>query len=172
MRKKLIIIATCIFLFCCWFIVIPTFDIANWQYFGLFRYERVRSTFCTNSVAIEPRMFAYKYDFPYFYSYGVSGYSKVNIIFFGKIEKIVNEEYDVTRPNGVFGNLTTSIDRLREEFGNRLILKNSLQEVSKEDLAVYKKLKMEGNTDKERFFTRMMIKYPMYKQIEESLDKL
>lgn len=171
-RKKTIIIIIFILALFYWFMVNPTPELDRWQSYGLFRYDRFGRTFCTNGVAIEPKMFAYKYGFPYFYCYGVSGYSKVNIMFFGKVEKVINEEYDVTRPDDLFGNMTTSIKRLKEKYGDRLILKKTLQDVSKEDLAVYKKLELKGEKNKTSFFASMMIDCPMYKQIEECLDKL
>ena len=41
-----------------------------------------------------------------------------------------------------------------------------------EKTAVYKKLELKGEKNKTSFFASMMIDCPMYKQIEECLDKL
>lgn len=73
------------------------------KYFGMMRYEMEsdRNLIQHNVyVAIEPWIFAYYFESPYLYTYGISGYTKTNVVPFGKVEKVYNRSYYQTVSEG------------------------------------------------------------------------
>ena len=66
--------------------LMETTNIAGFRYQLFFRDRVLADTY--EDVAIEMRCYAYEYNFPYLYSYGESGYTKICVIpLFTRVEK-------------------------------------------------------------------------------------
>ena len=125
------------------------------KYFGMLRYKlfsNIELVHDDTDVAIEPWVFSYYFDAPYLYTYGVSGYTKTNVMPLGRIEKVCNYAFYQTVSTEFVSASDTTIQRFKEKFGNQLILKESLQAISKEDRKVFEELKKKGGERKVRYF--------------------
>ena len=121
-------------------------------------------------------MFRYTYSPPYLYTYGVSGYTKTDVLPGGSVEKVYNSAYYNYVPDEFMGPFETTLQRFKDKFGKQLILRDSLQDVSEIDRAIYMELKQTGNPRKEAYFRRKCIHFPDkidgYLEKERGLDSL
>ena len=142
------------------------------KYFGLLRYKFISNITLIHdeaNVAVEPWVFAYTYSPPYLYTYGVSGYTKTDVLPGGSVEKVYNSVYYNYVPDEFMGPFETTLQRFKDKFGKQLILRDSLQDVSEIDRAIYMELKQTGNPRKEAYFRRKCIHFP--DKIDEYLEK-
>ena len=68
----------------------------GYESYGFFRYQAYLSTYQDKKAgtAVEPWCFSHVFYSPYLYIYGVSGYSKINVLpFVGHIDKVINSAY-------------------------------------------------------------------------------
>lgn len=129
------------------------------KYFGMMRYEMEsdRNLIQHNVyVAIEPWIFAYYFESPYLYTYGISGYTKTNVVPFGKVEKVYNRSYYQTVSEEFTGPFETTLQRFKDKFGGQLILKDSLQDVSEGDRQIYQTLRIKGESEKIWYFDEIL----------------
>lgn len=113
------------------------------QYFGVFRYAAERNLILykePEDVSIEAHIFAYHFEAPYLYVYGVTGYSKINVAPLGKIEKVPNLAYYERIYPDTIGPISSSFEYLQESLGAQLRIKSSLKRVSADDRAIYEGL--------------------------------
>lgn len=120
--------------------------IEHTKFYSFFRYKIDIGWLYDNlrKVHIEGKVFADAYEFPYLYTIGRSGFTKVNILpFVGKIEKVVNYEHysylDKVKKHDIFRDDT--LDILKEEYGAILVLRSSVYDMTEEDQRVYVELK-------------------------------
>ena len=79
----------------CW-LAIGFVELDSIKYFGLLRYKFISNITLIHdeaNVAVEPWVFAYTYSPPYLYTYGVSGYTKTDVLPGGSVEKVYNSVY-------------------------------------------------------------------------------
>ena len=129
------------------------------KYFGMMRYEMEsdRNLIQHNVyVAIEPWIFAYYFESPYLYTYGISGYTKTNVVPFGKVEKVYNRSYYQTVSEEFTGPFETTLQRFKDKFGGQLILKDYLQDVSEGDRQIYQTLRIKGESEKIWYFDEIL----------------
>lgn len=86
------------------------------------------------------------------YTYGVSGFTKTNVVPFGNIEKVINNFYYIDVPEEFIGPYRTTLLRLQNTMGNQLIIKNSLQEITVKDKQIYQQLYSKGEETRKRYF--------------------
>lgn len=153
-HKKLIGFTVCLLL-CGYWLVMHAFNMIHVRYYGLFRYGMVDEWYvykAPETIPIESHIFSYEFIPPYLYVYGVTGYSKVNVAPFGKIEKIPNRRFYEGMSEGIFGPILSPLPRLEEKLGWQLQLAGSLEEVSAYDRGVYRRLWENGKKWKEHYF--------------------
>ena len=94
----------------------------------------------------------------------------------GSVEKVYNSAYYNYVPDEFMGPFETTLQRFKDKFGEQLILRDSLQDVSEIDRAIYMELKQTGNPRKEAYFRRKCIHFPDkidgYLEKERGLDSL
>ena len=93
-----------------------TFQMEHATYYAAFRYrfkvDRIFTDLWTKT-ALESDCFAYKYEYPYIFLYGIGGYTKVNLIpFYGETIKVVNETYYRNIPDDLRSDLLSSLSQL------------------------------------------------------------
>lgn len=92
-----------------------------------------------NQKTIENEMFGYIVKNDTLYVYGLSGYTKVKLGWAIQIIKIINPEYEnnyIPTLDGR-GSFYSSINELREEYGNNLILENNFEKLSDTDISIF-----------------------------------
>lgn len=116
------------------------------KYYSLFRYRIELGWLYDNyqELYIEGNVFAYKYEFPYVYTIGRSGFTRVNVIpFLGGIEKVVNEDHyihvDSIKKEDLLQD--TTLSELKDEYESKLVLYNSIHSMTADDQRVYSELK-------------------------------
>ena len=97
-----------------------TFQMEHATYYAAFRYrfkvDRIFTDLWTKT-ALESDCFAYKYEYPYIFLYGIGGYTKVNLIpFCGKTIKVVNEIYYRNIPDDLRSDVLSSLSQLNESY--------------------------------------------------------
>lgn len=128
-------------------------NIAGFRYQMYFHDQVLADTH--ENVALEMRCYAYEYKFPYLYSYGESGYTKICVIpLFTRIEKIVNYTSDHRFSWDMHSNLVSNLEHLQEAYGTSLILIENLDDISIEDKKVFLELRRRGEDSKERSLER------------------
>ena len=125
------------------FYLMEATNIAGFRYQMYFHDQVLADTY--ENVALEMHCYAYEYKFPYLYSYGESGYTKICVIpLFTRIEKIVNYASDRRFSWGMHSNLISNLEHLQEAYGTNLILIESLDDISIEDKKVFLELRRRG----------------------------
>lgn len=92
-----------------------------------------------NQKTIENEMFGYIVKNDTLYVYGLSGYTKVKLGLAIQIIKIINPEYEnnyIPTLDGR-GSFYSSINELREEYGNNLILENNFEKLNDTDISIF-----------------------------------
>ena len=155
----------------CW-LAIGFVELDSIKYFGLLRYKFISNITLIHdeaNVAVEPWVFAYTYSPPYLYTYGVSGYTKTDVLPGGSVEKVYNSAYYNYVPDEFMGPFETTLQRFKDKFGEQLILRDSLQDVSEMDRHIYLGLKEAGQERRTSYFRRKCIHFP--DKIDEYLEK-
>lgn len=138
-----------------YFFTVHEIPVHELKYYGLMRYRmdrQIHFILVNKSVAIEPWVFSYYFESPYMYTYGVSGFTKTNVVPFGNIEKVINNFYYIDVPEEFIGPYRTTLLRLQNTMGNQLIIKNSLQEITVKDKQIYQQLYSKGEETRKRYF--------------------
>ena len=144
-------------------------NIAGFRYQMYFHDQVLADTH--ENVALEMHCYAYEYKFPYLYSYGESGYTKICVIpLFTKIIKIENYASDARMSLDGPSKLVSNLRDLQEAYGSSLILIEDLDDISIEDKKIFLELKQRGEGRKNRSLERG--KNDQEKEIIKDLDKI
>ena len=128
-------------------------NIAGFRYQMYFHDQVLADTY--ENVALEMHCYAYEYKFPYLYSYGESGYTKICVIpLFTRIEKIVNYASDRRFSWDGPSKLVSNLKDLQEAYGSSLILIEDLDDISIEDKKIFLELRRQGEARKQRSLKR------------------
>ena len=144
-------------------------NIAGFRYQMYFHDQVLADTY--ENVALEMHCYAYEYKFPYLYSYGESGYTKICVIpLFTRIEKIVNYASDRRFSWDGPSKLVSNLKDLQEAYGSSLILIEDLDDISIEDKKIFLELKRRGEGSKN--ISLESAKNDQEKEIIKDLDKI
>ena len=144
-------------------------NIAGFRYQMYFHDQVLSDTH--KQLALEMNCYAYEYKFPYLYSYGESGYTKICVIpLFTKIIKIENYASDARMSWDGPSNLVSNLKDLQEAYGSSLILIEDLDDISIEDKKIFLELKRRGEGSKNRSLERA--KNDQEKEVIKDLDKI
>ena len=144
-------------------------NIAGFRYQMYFHDQVLSDTY--ENVALEMHCYAYEYKFPYLYSYGESGYTKICVIpLFTRIEKIVNYASDRRFSWDGPSNLVSNLKDLQEAYGSSLILIEDFDDISIEDKKIFLELKRRGEGSKN--ISLESAKNDQEKEIIKDLDKI
>ena len=144
-------------------------NIAGFRYQMYFHDQVLADTY--ENVALEMHCYAYEYKFPYLYSYGESGYTKICVIpLFTRIEKIVNYASDRRFSWDGPSKLVSNLKDLQEAYGSSLILIEDVDDISIEDKRIFLELKRRGEGSKN--ISLESAKNDKKKEIIKDLDKL
>ena len=128
-------------------------NIAGFRYQMYFHDQVLADTY--ENVALEMHCYAYEYKFPYLYSYGESGYTKICVIpLFTRIEKIVNYASDRRFSWDGPSKLVSNLKDLQEAYGSSLILIEDFDNISIEDKKIFLELKRREEGRKNRSLER------------------
>ena len=151
------------------FYLMEATNIAGFRYQMYFHDQVLADTY--ENVALEMHCYAYEYKFPYLYSYGESGYTKICVIpLFTRIEKIVNYASDRRFSWDGPSKLVSNLKDLQEAYGSSLILIEDLDDISIEDKKIFLELKRRGEGSKNRSLESA--KNDQKKEIIKDLDKI
>lgn len=151
------------------FYLMEATNIAGFRYQMYFHDQVLADTH--ENVALEMHCYAYEYKFPYLYSYGESGYTKICVIpLFTKIIKIENYASDARMSLDGPSKLVSNLRDLQEAYGSSLILIEDLDDISIEDKKIFLELKRRGEGRKNRSLERA--KNDQEKEIIKDLDKI
>lgn len=117
-------------------------------FFGAGRYS-FHDGFCLKDewkgMVLEPNCFSYEYKFPFLYTYGVSGYTKTNIIpFVANFKKVVNEGYYDTIPDPSLDWPVKSIKELKSAYGDAAAIFFTMEQIDSEDKEIFASLRERG----------------------------
>ena len=144
-------------------------NIAGFRYQMYFHDQVLADTY--ENVALEMHCYAYEYKFPYLYSYGESGYTKICVIpLFTRIEKIVNYASDRRFSWDGPSKLVSNLKDLQEAYGSSLILIEDFDDISIEDKKIFLELKRREEGRKNRSLESE--KNDQKKEIIKDLDKI
>ena len=144
-------------------------NIAGFRYQMYFHDQVLSDTH--KQLALEMNCYAYEYKFPYLYSYGESGYTKICVIpLFTKIIKIENYASDARMSWDGPSNLVSNLKDLQEAYGSSLILIEDLDDISIEDKRIFLELRRQGEARKQRSLKRA--KTSQEKDIIKDLDEI
>ena len=144
-------------------------NIAGFRYQMYFHDQVLSDTH--KQLALEMNCYAYEYKFPYLYSYGESGYTKICVIpLFTKIIKIENYASDARMSWDGPSNLVSNLKDLQEAYGSSLILIEDLDDISIEDKKIFLELRRQGEARKQRSLKRA--KTSQEKDIIKDLDEI
>ena len=128
-------------------------NIAGFRYQMYFHDQVLSDTH--KQLALEMNCYAYEYKFPYLYSYGESGYTKICVIpLFTKIIKIENYASDARMSWDGPSNLVSNLKDLQEAYGTSLILIENMDDISIEDKRIFLELRRQGEDRKQRSLKR------------------
>ena len=104
--------------------------------------------------AIEPWCFSHVFYSPYLYIYGVSGYSKINVLpFVGHMDKVINSAYYDTVPKERIGGFENTLDYLQKQYDkDELSIKYHLDDMDEKDQEIFQQLKIFGKREDGRYF--------------------
>ena len=144
-------------------------NIAGFRYQMYFHDQVLSDTH--KQLALEMNCYAYEYKFPYLYSYGESGYTKICVIpLFTKIIKIENYASDARMSWDGPSNLVSNLKDLQEAYGSSLILIEDWDDISIEDKRIFLELRRQGEARKQRSLKRA--KTRQEKDIIKDLDEI
>ena len=154
-------------------------NIAGFRYQMYFHDQVLSDTH--KQLALEMNCYAYEYKFPYLYSYGESGYTKICVIpLFTKIIKIENYASDARMSWDGPSNLVSNLKDLQEAYGSSLFLIEDVDDISIEDKKIFSELRKRGEIKKNWDLESARKKYEegiineldkISNSIEESLKK-
>ena len=122
-------------------------NIAGFRYQMYFHDQVLSDTH--KQLALEMNCYAYEYKFPYLYSYGESGYTKICVIpLFTKIIKIENYASDARMSWDGPSNLVSNLKDLQEAYGSSLFLIEDVDDISIEDKKIFSELRKRGEIKK------------------------
>ena len=151
------------------FYLMEATNIAGFRYQMYFHDQVLADTH--ENVALEMHCYAYEYKFPYLYSYGESGYTKICVIpLFTKIIKIENYASDARMSLDGPSKLVSNLRDLQEAYGSSLILIEDLDDISIEDKKIFLELKRRGEGSKN--ISLESAKNDQKKEIIKDLDKI
>ena len=135
-----------------------TFQMEHATYYAAFRYrfkvDRIFTDLWTKT-ALESDCFAYKYEYPYIFLYGIGGYTKVNLIpFCGKTIKVVNEIYYRNIPDDLRSDVLSSLSQLNESYLWGIEIRYDFIGLPKRDIDIFKELQRKGNEKKINYIKR------------------
>ena len=127
--------------------LMETTNIAGFRYQMYFHDQVLSDTH--KQLALEMNCYAYEYKFPYLYSYGESGYTKICVIpLFTKIIKIENYASDARMSWDGPSNLVSNLKDLQEAYGSSLFLIEDVDDISIEDKKIFSELRKRGEIKK------------------------
>ena len=164
-----------------WKLSVDVIYIDGYESYGFFRYQAYLSTYQDKKAgtAVEPWCFSRVFYSPYLYIYGVSGYSKINVLpFVGHIDKVINNAYYDTVPKERTSGFENTLDYLQKQYNkDELSIKYHLYDMDEKDQEIFRQLKISGKGEEGRYFRQF---YPKRwikdgfnpDNIKEALDSL
>lgn len=161
---------------CVMYLHMNTFQMEHATYYAAFRYrfkvDRIFTDLWTKT-ALESDCFAYKYEYPYIFLYGIGGYTKVNLIpFCGKTIKVVNEIYYRNIPDDLRSDVLSSLSQLNESYLWRIEIRYDFIGLPKRDIDIFKELQRKGNEKKINYIKRKSYYVSDKKFMEEYIDSI
>ena len=159
---------------CVMYLHMNTFQMEHATYYAAFRYrfkvDRIFTDLWTKT-ALESDCFAYKYEYPYIFLYGIGGYTKVNLIpFCGKTIKVVNEIYYRNIPDDLRSDVLSSLSQLNESYLWGIEIRYDFIGLPKRDIDIFKELQRKGNEKKINYIKRKSYYVSDKKFMEEYID--
>ena len=135
-----------------------TFQMEHASYYAAFRYrfkvDRIFTDLWTKT-ALESDCFAYKYEYPYIFLYGIGWYTKVNLIpFYGETIKVVNETYYRNIPDDLRSDVLSSLSQLNESYLWGIEIRYDFIGLPKRDIDIFKELQRKGREKKVNYIKR------------------
>lgn len=161
---------------CVMYLHMNTFQMEHATYYAAFRYrfkvDRIFTDLWTKT-ALESDCFAYKYEYPYIFLYGIGGYTKVNLIpFCGKTIKVVNEIYYRNIPDDLRSDVLSSLSQLNESYLWGIEIRYDFIGLPKRDIDIFKELQRKGNEKKINYIKRKSYYVFDKKFMEEYIDSI
>ena len=161
---------------CVMYLHMNTFQMEHETYYAAFRYrfkvDRIFTDLWTKT-ALESDCFAYKYEYPYIFLYGIGGYTKVNLIpFCGKTIKVVNEIYYRNIPDDLRSDVLSSLSQLNESYLWGIEIRYDFIGLPKRDIDIFKELQRKGNEKKINYIKRKSYYVSDKKFMEEYIDSI
>ncbi len=161
---------------CVMYLHMNTFQMEHATYYAAFRYrfkvDRIFTDLWTKT-ALESDCFAYKYEYPYIFLYGIGGYTKVNLIpFCGKTIKVVNEIYYRNIPDDLRSDVLSSLSQLNESYLWGIEIRYDFIGLPKRDIDIFKELQRKGNEKKINYIKRKSYYVSDKKFMEEYIDSI
>lgn len=161
---------------CVMYLHMNTFQMEHATYYAAFRYrfkvDRIFTDLWTKT-ALESDCFAYKYEYPYIFLYGIGGYTKVNLIpFCGKTIKVVNEIYYRNIPDDLRSDVLSSLSQLNESYLWGIEIRYDFIGLPKRDIDIFKELQRKGNEKKINYIKRKSYYVSDNKFMEEYIDSI
>lgn len=143
---------------CVMYLHMNTFQFEHSTYYAAFRYrfkvDRIFTDLWTKT-ALESDCFAYKYEYPYIFLYGIGGYTKVNLIpFYGETIKVVNETYYRNIPDDLRSDVLSSLSQLNESYLWGIEIRYDFIGLPKRDIDIFKELQRKGREKKVNYIKR------------------
>lgn len=143
---------------CVMYLHMNTFQMEHATYYAAFRYrfkvDRIFTDLWTKT-ALESDCFAYKYEYPYIFLYGIGGYTKVNLIpFYGETIKVVNETYYRNIPDDLRSDVLSSLSQLNESYLWGIEIRYDFIGLPKRDIDIFKELQRKGREKKVNYIKR------------------
>ena len=153
-----------------------TFQMEHATYYAAFRYrfkvDRIFTDLWTKT-SLESDCFAYKYEYPYIFLYGIGGYTKVNLIpFCGKTINVVNEIYYRNIPDDLRSDVLSSLSQLNESYLWGIEIRYDFIGLPKRDIDIFKELQRKGNEKKINYIKRKSYYVSDKKFMEEYIDSI
>ena len=127
------------------------------KYFGCFRYKLISNrTLMDNltGVAIEPVVFSCYYKYPYLYAYGITGYSKMDVIPFGGDNlKVVNKSYYDTLPEEKYSYTVSNLNEIKESHLSNIQIYSSFDSIQKQNILVFKQIMYDGEDNRGKYIS-------------------
>lgn len=161
---------------CVMYLHMNTFQMEHATYYAAFRYrfkvDRIFTDLWTKT-ALESDCFAYKYEYPYIFLYGIGGYTKVNLIpFCGKTIKVVNEIYYRNIPDDLRSDVLSSLSQLNESYLWGIEIRYDFIGLPKRDIDIFKELQRKGNEKKINYIKRKSYYVSDKKFMEEYINSI
>lgn len=159
------------------FFNVNSFKLDKTEYYGDFRYKLISNMVLIDNltdVVIEAHCFSLYFDYPYIYTYGITGYAKTGVLpVFTSNVKIINQSYYDTLTNEKFSYIVSSLNEITGSYVSKIKVYNDFSNATHKDICIYKMLKVEGETKKEAFVRRQTDeKEPLKKMYEVRISGL